>query len=625
MARHPLLPWLLAGGLALHAAACSPWWAHLSVAFGNGDLDYATRRELDGFGGFRIRDAASALDAHLAPGLPLRLAPPLLRNDFFRQRISEGLYPRVVSSGAAHTLRLADRDRFDPSRDTRIADLGAEGIVYLKGILPRLAPGAPREGFAPDAAALGLALSAAVGLGAALALGLRRAFGLEAATLPPLVVPLAALGAGLVASVASWIQRPPGARACAAIGWALLPAAALLAARDRPLRRELRAGCARWRPEAGILAVSLALFVAALAIYPIVGWDGRSIWLFQAKRLHFDGLLTLRAAADPDAQWSHTSYPLLLPAWMAFATSLSPVYNERLIGIAIGLLFSAELWLVWTLARGRLGRGPGAAFTAALGLGLATPTAQGLADGHLTLLLVAQLLAALGGARALCFVLALIASLTKLEGLVLSVGVASILALAGPPVGGARARRFLPWLVFAPAAVHLAWAKASGLRGDFDDVRWSAVPFELPERAAVVIGALPGLLADSPLLVEGAAAAALLAAFRLAGRRRPAGAGGPVLAVAGGPVLAVAGGFAAFAFGAMAVTPRDVAWHVETALGRLLLHPAAILVLAALLGASPARRGARSESGALADSASSSASPDGGIPWEVAREPRCWR
>jgi hypothetical protein len=578
MARNRLLRWVLAGGLALHAATCSPWWAHLSTVLANGGLDYASRRELDGFGGFPIRDAASALDAHLAPGLPLRLAPPLFRNDFFRQRISEGLYPRVVSSDAAHILRLADPDRFDPSRDTRIAELGPEGIVYLKGILPRLEPEAPREGFALDGAALGLALSAAVGLGAAFALGLRRAFDLEAATLPPLVVPLAALGAGLVASVASWFQLPLGARACAAIGWALLPAAALLAARDRPLRRELRAGCARWRPEAGILVVFVGLVVAALAIYPIVGWDGRSIWLFQAKRLYFDGFLALRAAADPDAQWSHTSYPLLLPAWMAFATSLSPVYNERLIGIAIGLLFSAELWLVWTLARARLGRGLGAAFTAALALGLATLTAQGLADGHLTLLLVAQLLAALGGARALPWVLALAASLTKLEGLVLSVGFAAIWARVGLPPGGVRARRLLPWLVFAPAVVHFAWTKVSGLRGDFDDVRWSAVPVELPERAAVVIGALPGLLADSPLLVEGAAAVALLAAARIAGRRRPAG--------GEGAALAVAAGFAAFAFGAMAVTPRDVAWHVDTALGRLLVHPAAILVLAALLGAS---------------------------------------
>jgi hypothetical protein len=601
VAHHRVLCWILAGGLALHAAACSPWWAHLSAVLANRDLDYAGRRELDGFGGLPIREAAGALDAHLAPEVPLRLAPSLLRNDFFRQRISEGLYPRVVSSRAAHTLRLAARDRFDPSRDTRVAELGSEGILYLKGSLPRrLEAEVPREGFAPDGVALGLALAAAAGLGAALALGLRRAFDLEAVTLPPLVVPLAALGAGLVASIASWLQLPLGARTCAVIGWVLLPAAAVLAGRDRSLRRELRAAWGRPRPEAWLLAVLLGVFVAALAIYPIVGWDGRSVWLFQAKRLYFDGVLTLRAAADPDAQWSHTSYPLLLPAWMAFATSLSPVYNERLIGIGIGSLFAAELWLAWTLARTCLGRGLGAVFAAALALGLATPTAQGFADGHLALLLVGQLLAALGGACALHWVLALAASLTKLEGLVLSVLVAAVCAVVRPRAGSGRARgRHLPWLVFAPACAHVAWAKAWGLRGDFDDVRWSSLPGELPERAAVAIDALPGLLADSPLLAEGAAAGALLAAGWLVGRRLPSR--------AEGAALAVAAGFAAFAFGAMAVTPRDVAWHVESALGRLLLHPAAILVLAALLGASPRGLGERRGAGTVADSPSPSA------------------
>jgi hypothetical protein len=569
-------------GLALHAAAFSRHWSELARAFACDDLDYAARRELHGFGGFPISIAAAALDAHLGLEVPVRLSPALHANEFLHQRLSEGLHPRVVSSRAEATLRLAARERFDPSRHTEVAPLGADGVVYLRGILPRRARSEPvREGFAFDPIAGLAALAASAGLGGAAALRLRRPLGLDPALLPALALPLAALLAGLVASLASWLQLSLGARALAPIGWALLPIAALAVARDPRLRRDLVAAWRPRRPEAWLLAIFLAASIAALALFPIVGWDGRSVWLFQAKRLYFDGILTARAASDPDAQWSHTSYPLLVPAWMAFATSLSPVYNERLIGIGVGLLFAAELWLVWILARGCLGRGPGAAFAAALALGLATPTSQGFSDGHLTLLLVAQVLAALGGAPGLAWVLALAASLTKLEGLVLSASAAAVCAFACPPPGARSARaRLLPWLVFAPAAIHVAWGGALGLQGDFDGVRWSAALAEAPGRAAAVVRALPGLLAGDPLLIEGAVALALLAGAGLRGGR-------PTRIARA--VLAIAAAFTAFALGAMAVTPKDVEWHVANALGRLLLHPAALFVLALLLCVAPRR------------------------------------
>src|SRR5262245_593652 len=415
MPRDRLLPGLLAGALVLHAVLASPHWARLAAAL-SGGADYATRREVEGFGGFPIRSAARALDAHLAPDVPIRLAPALLENDLFRQRISEGLYPRVVSQGAEHALRIAPRERFDPSRDTEVAELGPEAIVYLPGILPpRAAVEAPREGFALDAAPLLLALAAALGLGGALGLALRRAFGVEPLFLPPLAVPLAALAVALLVSLASWLQLPFDAfRVAAVTGWACLPVAAWRVSRDAELRRGLAAAWPARRAETWLLALLLGTCVAALALLPIASWDGRSIWLFHAKRLYFDGFLTARAAADPDAQWSHTSYPLLLPAWMGFATWLSPVYNERLVGVGVGVLFASELWLVWLLACRRLGRGLGAALAFALGLGLATPSAEGFADGHLTLLLVALLLAAQGAAPALAWVLALAASLAKL-------------------------------------------------------------------------------------------------------------------------------------------------------------------------------------------------------------------
>jgi hypothetical protein len=597
------LVWLAGLGLIVHAGAVSPYWARLGAAAAHDGLDYAQRREAYGFEGFSIRSAAAALDAHLARDVPVRLSPPLLRNDFFRQRISEGLHPRSVDSSAWHTLRLAPRERFDASRSTAIAPLGAEGILYLQGVLPgRDEPEPAREGFALDARALLLAACATLGLGGAVGLALRRRIGLDAVFLPPLLAPLAALVVGLVATGASWIQSPVSPRACGWIGLALLPATAWFAMRDARLRGALESAArgALRCPETWALALLLASFVALLAAFPIVGWDGRSIWLFQAKRLFFDGILTVRAATDPDAAWSHTSYPLLLPAWMAFSTAFSAVYNERLIGIGVAVLFVSELACVWILARLRLGRWPGSAFTMALALGLAPLTAQGFADGHLTLLLVVQLLAGLGGAApVLAWVAALAASLVKLEGLVLAIGVAAVCALLAPPPRAARARRSLvAWLVFMPAALHIVWSRAWGLAGDFEGIHWGGVWAELPARVSVVIRAFPALLAEGPLLVEASVGLSWVAVAHLVGRRTPAR--------AEAAALLVAAGCTAFALSAMVVTPKDVEWHVSNALGRLLLHPAAFLVLAALLlGRAKGSEGS-SRGGALRGSSSAS-------------------
>ena len=73
----------------------------------------------------------------------------------------------------------------------------------------------------------------------------------------------------------------------------------------------------------------VGLFVARTAVLPVVLWDGRSIWLFHAKKLFFEGMITNKVLLAPENYWSLPDKPLLLPAWLASFTAFSPSYNVQ--------------------------------------------------------------------------------------------------------------------------------------------------------------------------------------------------------------------------------------------------------------------------------------------------------
>jgi len=178
----------------------------------------------------------------------------------------------------------------------------------------------------------------------------------------------------------------------------------------------------------------------------------------------------------------------------------------------------------------------------------------------------------------------------KAEGLVLAGSLAVLFAFAGWRRGERAARRPLrPFLVLAPAAVHAVWTRAQGADSVFKGQDAGGVVASFGARLAEALQALPGLwLGQGPTQVRAllwAGSAALVVVAGLWVRRRAPR--GVILA------LAAAAGWTGFALAAVSGLPESPSWFVETALDRLLLHPAALLVLAPFLWLAPADPDAR--------------------------------
>ena len=170
----------------------------------------------------------------------------------------------------------------------------------------------------------------------------------------------------------------------------------------------------------------------------------------------------------------------------------------------------------------------------------------------------------------------LVASLLKYEGLGLAAAAVAVLCSFDRDIL-ARAGRWRLGLVFAPAVLHQLWGYAIGLRGDFSGIRWLEVWRTLPDRAGVIGQAAVDVLGRTPILLEGAlgalAAIVILAAGPKIGMRRNG---------VEGSCLIIAAVWAAWVFLLFFFTPRDLPWHLNNALDRLLLHPAALALVALL-------------------------------------------
>ena len=310
--------------------------------------------------------------------------------------------------------------------------------------------------------------------------------------------------------------------------------------------------------------------------------DGRSIWLFQAKRLFTHGFVPLTELRHPDSLWSHPDYPLLFPASLAQLAALHGAFDERLAATAIPLLLGACLGALWLLAREALGRTAGAAFTLGLALSLDRLATGGYADGFLALLLLVQFLAVVSGGRdAIAWIAAACASLVKGEGILLALPVAVLFTVARIRKEGRISWRGLaPWLCLLPGPAYTLWIRAQGVDTVLKDKAAGAIASELPARLARAFAEAPlpflvqGYTELRDLLWSGALALAVsmaLLALRRGGRRQ------------GRLALVVAATWTGMAFVAVSVPPEDVGWFVRTALDRLLAAPAALLVLAPLL------------------------------------------
>lgn len=569
LARH--LAAVAAALLLAHALWRTPFREDVAVAFRA--QSFAERRVEQAFLGTDMAAVQARLDTLIGPTAPVALAPSIEEQELFRQRFREALYPRPIQADAANTLVPYRRGAMGPRR--LVGGLGDYDLA-LVGPLPDTTP-EPVEPRAPAAAlatagALAVALLAWIGLGLALVAATRARE--EDGRVP---VALAAF-AGLLASALAWslatwtnLAWPPAVL----VGLGLV-AFAVFARRGLRLERP--------SPWALVPALAVGLVAARLVAAPIARWDGRSIWLFHARRVWEHGRFLAREAADPDTLFSHPDYPLGWPSALAFPAGLAGAFDERLAGLGAALALAFVAALAFRLAREALGAAAAAGLVAALVVHVTRATAGGYADGILALTLVTAFLALRSGRRATGALALAFAALTKVEGLPLGLCVWAAGTFAGPRPS-ARSWRLL--VAFLPALAHLAWTRLHGLdsllkgggaRASLDALgaRWS----EVLARAPSLLDA-PGDTGVRAILVPAIVGAlvTVVAATRPSARRDAL------------CTLAVVLGGVGLASGAIAALPETVAWFVATALDRLLLHPAAFALLGLLLALSAGSRG----------------------------------
>jgi hypothetical protein len=530
------------------------------------------------FGGIPIETVRAELDARLPPEVPVALDASILGSVVWHPRLVEGLYPRRVDRTSPHVLAMSTGPPADPS--SVLASVGNRTLI-LEGMLAGRTPGSAR---APPRLAERLELSwlrfaaccAGVAGWGALAwillakLAERRGAALERPSWSVLVL-LASATFACAVTAATWLQLGI-AWPVVTLGGILLSAFAAVRAARRGWRESLRVLLPR---EDLVLAVLLALLLFHMSRNPVVDPDGRSIWLFHAKQVFASGCFDRGDLLHPDLRWTHPGYPLLVPAWLVQFTSLEGAYDERMASLGIPILLAAVLGVLGAMLRESIGRTAATLTVAGLFLVTESLAANAQADGFLYLFLLVGLVGIASprwetvGWAALAS-----ASLTKQEGLVFALVVA-VLFVAFHSKARARpwAWRIAPLLVLAPAVLHEAWTHWIGIVGAYHDIRWAEVPSRAPHRLSVVLAAIPSMLGRRPGLWVGAIglAASLPWVFRSGAKWE------------GRAAIASGLAFLAFAVAILVVSPFRIGWHVETALGRLLLHPAYFFAIAPLL------------------------------------------
>ena len=572
-------PTLLATVMLIHAAVGSTFWSGLWRATVGGS--YEDRRISEAFGGLDVDLIGRRLDALTQDQRPIALDATLSNDPFTYQRLTEALYPRVIDSRA--TARLVAVHASAPTGDGEavaafgplrfeLTGIGVRGSVQPAARQTTSLGGDVLAGIDAwlGALSLGVLVSWVVG---------RR---MEDATALPSMLLLGALVVALAVTVMTWLQAT-SPTALMGLGFATSASLGLWTLRT-PDRRAFWArsiGAIASRRENFVLGLFLALFAFRMLRSPISLWDGRSIWIFNAKRIFEHGLFLVSDLTHADARWAHPDYPLFFPSWLAFFGGHGAVMSERGAALGIAALFAVVFSLDWHLARTLLGRFCGGAFVLALSLVTDWITAGGYADGLLRLLLVGEFLAFASGPghRRTGWIIAACASLMKAEGLVFALLIAVAFLLRGRgPQRESLVRRVLPFLIFAPALAHLTYVNSHGI-----DTLLRSNIFGIDRffaRLGDVLFVAPSLLVQpsytqlQPALWQGVLGAIGLL-FALVCRQKPSA------VVTRAALLALA--MSIFAVGSISALPEDVTFLVSSALDRLLLHPAAFLTLAALL------------------------------------------
>jgi hypothetical protein len=531
--------------------------------------------------GLPIDDVASALNQRLPLETPINLGPGARSNDQWAQRLIEGLYPRRVRTDAAIVLDLVKLGAPDAIYNV------PQGSYVLIGKLPPR-PAAPVTGMADlelSWTQLALEVLAALGWGAAVLAAIffvRRRTPLEAWPLLGAATVAAACVFGVLATSGTVAQRPLPWRALQGVGLVLALAAAALLVGRSAWRKSLDLAWLR-RGEVWAAMAFSALATWHVSAWPVVGRDGRSIWLYHARQIAHDGFLRAADAVNMENFFSHMEYPLLFPAWLTQFTFQG--LQERQMIMGAPALFVGLFACLWVIARRALGRWTGAALAGAVFFGTVASVGRGFAEAYLSIFLLLMIFCLdREDLEPLGWLAALAAALTKREGLVFAAAGLVLFVIFHPRF---RRKRWFwrpaPLLALVPGIAHAWWTRAIGIK---DTHAGAKTTWRLLEpRVRPLLNGIMGLERASPIIALGTAALFTYVLLEIVGHRSWL-------------ARMLAGtGFAVVGFSALAtlMSPYDVNYMVSTALERLLAHGAlcflAAVVVALARRAPSSRRG----------------------------------
>ncbi|MBI3558292.1 MAG: hypothetical protein HY074_18650, partial [Deltaproteobacteria bacterium] len=101
-----VLPLILAAAFISHMALTTTFWAETRRALSSDELSYSQRRSQYAFHGMPLEDLRLRLNDILANDTPVAISAQLAKDDFFVQRLTESIYPRIVDGNARNVLEL---------------------------------------------------------------------------------------------------------------------------------------------------------------------------------------------------------------------------------------------------------------------------------------------------------------------------------------------------------------------------------------------------------------------------------------------------------------------------------------------------------------------------------------
>jgi hypothetical protein len=322
--------------------------------------------------------------------------------------------------------------------------------------------------------------------------------------------------------------------------------------------------------------VLLLLYYAQILVEPIVRWDARSIWFFQARAIWIGGSLSDVAWNHPSLPFAHTDYPKLVPSLAAQLAFLKGFWNEYFPKASLLIALMPAAFWVFSFRT----RSPRFVVLVLAFFGMSQWLSNGYMDGYVvvysgfTLLFLGRYLLEGGqadlasGLCALGIVLGL-----KNEGMLVAVSVALALLAGVAAVGARTGLSRLGAAASVPAAVSFALAALPTVLWTWRRVAWGLendLASDPADAAVRVLGRLQDgrsfwqigeylLQTTGSLWLFVAVAVVTCLVTRLArGRLHP----GALVALAAS-ALYFAGMFVVYLS-----TPRDLYFHLTTSAGR---------------------------------------------------------